>query len=242
MALKGSLEDLGVVDLVQFVHQAHKTGALVLNGANEQARLFYRNGNLTDARMGEHVGLEVLVRTIDWATGEFEFLQGAESDSQTIDMDLHRAVMNAVKLRDERKAEEERKRLEAQNRTAKTAGNGNKPVDADLSSILTQLIATTDNFLHVSVLDAEGRVIGEAASPKATTKGLDELRACLQSLAKQYPRTDLRRLFIEDEAGTIVLVKVSEDRTILAVADRGAPLGAVAVGVGRFVSRLTKVT
>ena len=100
MALKGNLEDLSVVDLVQFVHQTHKTGALVLNGDGGEAQLFYRDGDLIDARLGNEAGLEVLVRTVDWSRGEFEFQQGVEAQAETIQMDLHRAVMNAVKIRD----------------------------------------------------------------------------------------------------------------------------------------------
>src|SRR5579863_9437505 len=102
MALNGTLEELAVLDLVQFVNQAQLSGALVLKTASEQADLFYRKGALVHARLGDASGLEVLVRIVDWTAGTFFFQAGETAPAETIVMDLHRAVMFALKTRDER--------------------------------------------------------------------------------------------------------------------------------------------
>ena len=112
MALNGTLEELAVLDVVQFVNQAHLSGALVLKSAEEEAALFYRKGGLVDARLGEVSGLEVLVRIVDWTAGSFVFHPGMEAPGETIRMDLHRAVMYALKARDERKLENEKRKAE----------------------------------------------------------------------------------------------------------------------------------
>ena len=38
-----------------------------------------------------------------WNEGAFEFIPGAEPEARSIDLDLHRAVMQALKLHDELK-------------------------------------------------------------------------------------------------------------------------------------------
>jgi hypothetical protein len=235
MALRGSLDDLAVVDLIQFVHQARQTGALQLKGAGQEARLFYRQGALVDARSGPHAGLEVLIRVIDWTSGEFEFLAGQESSETTIDMDLHRAVMMAVKLRDERKAEEERQQAEraAQAKARAHAGNGHAA-----SEQLKQLVSMGDFLLHLCLLDGEGRLLGEAHGSRAENRDLAPVVAAMAEFARTYPRGEMKRMFIEDEAGTVVLAGVPGERLLLAIADRGAPLGAVSVTLGKLLAKL----
>jgi hypothetical protein len=49
----------------------------------------------------------------------------------------------------------------------------------------------------------------------------------------------MRRVFIEDRAGTVVLAGLSEGRVLIMVADGGTSLGGVSLGVGKLVSRLT---
>lgn len=233
MALRGSLDDLAVVDLIQFVHQARQTGALQLKGAGQEASLFYRQGALVDARSGPYAGLEVLVRVIDWTSGEFEFLAGQEASEVTIDMDLHRAVMMAVKLRDERKAEEERQRAERAARERAHANNGHAA-----SEHLRQLIGMGDFLLHLCLLDGEGKLLGEAHGSRAESGDLSPVVTAMAGFARTYPRGEMKRMFIEDEAGTVVLAGVPGERLLLAIAERGAPLGAVSVTLGKLLAKL----
>lgn len=85
MALSGTLEELAVLDVVQFANQTHMSGALVLTSpASEEAHLFYRKGKLVHARLGDQSGLEVLVRIMDWGKGTFTFQAGAAVPAETI--------------------------------------------------------------------------------------------------------------------------------------------------------------
>jgi len=231
MALKGSLEDLGVVDLIQFVHQAHKSGTLELSGPDGKAQFFYRKGSLVDARLGDCAGLEVLVCTVDWCTGEFEFLPGEDDREQTIQMDVHRAVMNAVKIRDERRMEEEKRRAEAQVKAQQAAV-------PTLGNQLREMISGIAFLQYACVLDSAGQPLGEARGANGGAKGIEDLRACLHQFARSYPREGMKRIFIEDRAGTVVLAGMSEGRVLITLADGSASLGGVALNVGKLVSRL----
>jgi predicted regulator of Ras-like GTPase activity (Roadblock/LC7/MglB family) len=232
MALKGTLQDLGVLDLVQFVNQARKTGALTLKGNDGEARLYYRQGKLVHAKLEDLSGLEVLVKAVDWDKGDFEFQDGIETQEETIRMDLHRAAMQAVKLRDERKLEEEKKRQAAEEAKARADA---QPALADQ---LQQLAAGADFLLHACVVGNDGRVQAAMQREQSADGDIKKLCASLMKIVKAYPRAEIRRAFFEDEAGTIVVARVSEESTLVAVADRGAALGAVTMAVNKIITRL----
>jgi len=69
MALKGTLADLGIVDLIQFPHAGRKTGHLMITGPDGDARLFYENGALVHASLNDIHGMDALVRIVDWGEG-----------------------------------------------------------------------------------------------------------------------------------------------------------------------------
>ena len=112
MALKGTLKDMAIIDLVQFPHSGRKTGHLIISGTDGEARLSYEKGSLVHAALGDVSGMDALVRVVDWNEGAFEFLPDVEPEARSIDLDLHRAVMQALKMHDELK----RKKSERQAR------------------------------------------------------------------------------------------------------------------------------
>lgn len=226
MALKGNLRDVAVVDLIQLLHTVHQTGLLVLTAGHRQARLYYRKGQLVDARAGEHSGLEALVEIVDWASGDFEFEQGVAPQEETIQMELLHVIMNALKIRDERK-EEERRRTEEESR-----------VRASQSAALTEELGTfaagADTLVYVGLADSSGVLLAEARNAKSPP-GVDELRDWLLRLVKSHPGTDFKKVFVDDEVGTAVIARTSAGRFAIVVAERGAPFGAVSLWVSKLV-------
>jgi hypothetical protein len=116
VALKGTLTDLGIVDLVQLPHVGRKTGQLVVTSPAGEAQLFYVNGAMVHARVGEYAGIDALSWVVDWREGSFEFQLDAVSPDKTISHDLPRTVMEALRLRDDRKLEDARRQAEEEAR------------------------------------------------------------------------------------------------------------------------------
>ena len=119
--LTGTLADIGIVELIQFPHTGRKTGELLINGKEMKARLFYDNGALHHALAGENEGLAALIEIVDWKEGQFEFHLNIRSEKKTIQLDLHRAVMQALKVRDERRQAEEEARRKAEEEARRRA-------------------------------------------------------------------------------------------------------------------------
>ncbi|MEW6137754.1 MAG: DUF4388 domain-containing protein [Thermodesulfobacteriota bacterium] len=225
MALKGSLADMAIIDLMQFPHTGRKTGHLIITGAEGEAKLFYENGSLVHAKLGEASGMEALVRVVDWSDGTFEFINDLEPEARSIELDLHRAVMQALKIHDELKAKE-------QQRAATFSDQGD--MDRVLVGKLTEFIGANDFVLHASVLDSDGRVRAAADGAEGTPEGIEELRSMLHTLMGSYSRGTVSRMLIQDNLGTVVLVRLHDGGCVIAIASERASLGSVSMSVGKL--------
>jgi hypothetical protein len=61
MALRGNLRDFTITQLLNLINLASKTGTLIVDGPADQAHIFFRNGKLAFARMGQEDGGLALV-------------------------------------------------------------------------------------------------------------------------------------------------------------------------------------
>ncbi len=230
MALKGTLADLGIIDLVQIPHGGRKTGHLVISGNKGEAKLFYEDGALVHASLGDVSGMDALVRIVDWSEGEFEFLPDVEPEARSINLDLHRAVMQALKIHDELKLEEEKRR----GRTDSEQGKD----DETLAAALSEFLGSNDFALHAGVLDSDGNIRASVDVPDGFPEGIEDLRSNLHALMQSHPRGGLNRILIDDNQGTVVLVRLRGGRSLIVVATKDASLGAVTMSVGRLAAGL----
>lgn len=226
MALNGTLQDLGTVELLQLPHSGRKTGELIVVTMDEQARFYYERGALVHAVCNEAQGMDVLVEAVGWKEGEFELRLGVEPPARTIEMDLHRAMMNALKIRDER----EKKRREHA-----TDSRCEAPMDAQTNQKLAAFVAEHDFAPYAAVLSERGKV---AAQSGRRPENLDTLTTALGDLLEAYPRAGLKRVFLDDEEGTVVLEKLPSTQLLMVLATPAARMGAVTLGVSKLAALL----
>jgi hypothetical protein len=226
MALRGTLAELGIVDLIQFPHSGRKSGKLMIKANGQEAKLYYDQGALVHVMLGELTGMDALVRVIDWQEGAFEFVSDEMATETSIERDLHRTLMTALKLHDEIKAEDERRK------GAKAGGGADEAVKARLE----QFMGSNDFTAHAEVLGVDGAIRGQASGKDGYPQGMDALRTSVMELDKAYPRPNLARIIIEDDLGTVVMVRLSDGGRLLVVARRGVSMGAISIGVGRLAA------
>lgn len=70
--LSGSLEDMGVVDLLQTFEISRKTGVGKIANGKREARIYFRDGKVVDAELGRLRGEEAVYRALIWTAGTFE--------------------------------------------------------------------------------------------------------------------------------------------------------------------------
>ncbi|NPV77301.1 MAG: DUF4388 domain-containing protein [Anaerolineae bacterium] len=95
MALRGNLRDFTVTQLLNLVSLAKKTGILVIEGSSEAARVWFRDGKLVYAQLGEEdVSLAaVLQRTNKISASQYRILR--ERASRMTDKELGLLLINA---------------------------------------------------------------------------------------------------------------------------------------------------
>jgi hypothetical protein len=103
--------------------------------------------------------------------------------------------------------------------------------DPASSTLLANLLAES-SFVHLSLIDAAGRLMAEATRPLHSTGDLERLRGVLHTLARSYPRAALGRVLVQDPGGTVVLVALPNERYLVAVADKAAQPGQVLMSIG----------
>lgn len=220
MALRGSLSDLNIVELVQVPAAGRKTGELFIAGLEGIARLYYLNGRLVHLETDELSGHDVLVEVIGWTEGEFEFRADVTAEETTFDSDLHRALMLALKERDERR--------QAAAAPASDESGGRR------HELLREFVAAHEFLRSACLLGEDGsaacRGHGEAAEPA----WFAELRRVLSDLMGTYPRAGLQRVLFEDDEGTVVMSRLADGTALVVAATSGTTLGAVSVAVERF--------
>jgi CheY-like chemotaxis protein len=68
----GSLEGMGVVDLLQTIEMGRKSGTIAFDRKPFEGKMWFANGQITDATCGELEGEEAVYRLLTWEKGSFE--------------------------------------------------------------------------------------------------------------------------------------------------------------------------
>lgn len=84
MAVKGNLKDISLTNLVQMQAQSGMTGRLSVQHAEDQALIFFAEGELIHAELGVVSGKDAFYQALAWEEGEFELESDLVSPSQTI--------------------------------------------------------------------------------------------------------------------------------------------------------------
>jgi CRP/FNR family transcriptional regulator, cyclic AMP receptor protein len=99
----GKLSMISLVDLVQTLNQSRRTGTLVLTYFGQQARLGFRNGQMSTAICGEFLGEEAFFTVVCWPDGDFCFEQAepAADAPGKVKTDIMGLMMEGMRRMDE---------------------------------------------------------------------------------------------------------------------------------------------
>ncbi len=98
----GSLEDMGVVDLLQTFEVSRKSGvARISDGGHKEATIYFRDGKVVDAELGRLRGEEAIYRTLIWNAGDFEVELAPVSRPDVIPTSTQGLLMEGMRRVDE---------------------------------------------------------------------------------------------------------------------------------------------
>jgi DNA-binding response OmpR family regulator len=99
--LRGSLQQMNVIDLVQSLELSRKTCKLILTNGHEQCDLYSNEGQITHAVYGSLVGDEAVYKALLWTDGSFQIDFMASSAEQTTTRSTQGLLMEGLRLLDE---------------------------------------------------------------------------------------------------------------------------------------------
>ncbi len=100
--LSGSLEDMGVVDLLQTFEVSRKSGvARITDGGRREVVVFFRDGKVVDAELGRLRGEEAVYRALLWSRGAFDVEFQAVTNADVIPTSTQGLLMEGMRRVDE---------------------------------------------------------------------------------------------------------------------------------------------
>lgn len=156
MAMQGDLRDMTVADLIQHNCQDHKVARLMVEHDDQQATLFFKDGTVQHATMGEFEGEEVVYQIVNWQNGQFSLEMDQEPPAVTIHRSWSGLLLEAARRLDE-------SQLTVELSEAHTEDN---QMASDLNKILKDLSEQVDGFIATAVVGMDGLGIAQHSRSK----------------------------------------------------------------------------
>jgi hypothetical protein len=101
--LRGSLQSISLMDVVQLLNVNRKTGKLIVNQGKTTGILYVLNGDVVHAETPQVLGEPGAFEILEWDKGEFEFVTTKFKAPTTIRRSVPDLLMEAARTADSRK-------------------------------------------------------------------------------------------------------------------------------------------
>lgn len=99
--LRGTLAQMGVIDLLQSLEMGRKTCALTLITSSERCTMYFADGQITHAECGRLVGDDAVYHAVAWNEGKFRIDFTGRSARQTTKKTTQALLLEGLRLLDE---------------------------------------------------------------------------------------------------------------------------------------------
>ena len=99
--VSGSLEEMGLPDMVQILAQGRKTGALKITAGNEKGEIHFVNGEIFNASFGKLKAEDAVYAMIRLRSGDFALDPNFKSDARVINMSAEGLLLEGMRRLDE---------------------------------------------------------------------------------------------------------------------------------------------
>ena len=266
MALQGNLRDMAVADLIQQYGQDEKTAVLHITHGNEEAILYFHEGTVAHAELGDQDGEEVVYHALGWEDGAFSLEMDVSPPTISITRSwsglllegarrLDEADQEAEILAAEKEMEEKIAAQEAADKKAAAAKVAQKPKvkkmarkrKSDmLADVLSELLQESADIVGAGVVGTDGLVY----SANVPFKGMEEdmvgaAAAAAFGLSKrgvnQLHRGDFTRTLIQGTDGNIIIVGLNPETLLIVLTPDAINLGMAFAEVRDAVGQLQEI-
>jgi hypothetical protein len=101
MAVQGKLKDIGLSSLISVNCNEMNKAHLLVQREDEEASIFFEQGNIVHATMQDLEGEDVLYKLLHWEDGDFTLEQGVDAPKQTVKKAWSGILLEGMKRIDE---------------------------------------------------------------------------------------------------------------------------------------------
>lgn len=106
MAVTGNLKDISLTNLIQVNAQSGFSGCLSVQKAEENAQIYFTEGEIIHAVLGEISGRDAFNQILGWDDGEFDLATGIAAPVTTINASWSDLILGGLQYLDENSADE----------------------------------------------------------------------------------------------------------------------------------------
>ena len=99
--IRGRLAEMNLIDLFQSLELGQKTCGLTLSKDGQECSMYFLEGQLHHAKLGDVVGDDAVYRVAGWADGSFQIDFNARSSAKSTTKSTQGLLMEALRLLDE---------------------------------------------------------------------------------------------------------------------------------------------
>lgn len=222
MALQGSLKEMTVADLIQHNCLDNKTARLTIDQNGQSALLFFKDGQVAHAAMGDLQGEEVVFQILNWHDGRFTLEMGFKSPTVSISRSWSGLLLEGARRLDES--------------AGQTNGSPNPPsvtyANGTYQDRLSDVFRGLSDIEGMAVIGVDGEVLA-ARLPQAT---LDQdevgaIGAAILGLSKrsvdQLKRSNFKQAYLQGTQGNIIITNITDEVLFVGLTPNDVNLGFV---------------
>lgn len=239
--MQGNIRDMAVPDLIQHTCQDRKTARVTFSNGARKAMLFFKDGEIIHASLGNAEGEEVVYKILSWKEGTFTLENGVKAPKSSI----KRSWTGLLLLGAQRLDEEEFLHTQSpQPNLPEVKAMATR--SEKLASTLAKLLTDSSDIEGIAVVGTDGLVL----SANVPQKQLEEemvgaVSAAILGLsnrsAGQLKRGTLARTLIQGEDGNIIVASLNADTLLVGLTPKNVNLGMVFMEIKAMVQTISEV-
>jgi predicted regulator of Ras-like GTPase activity (Roadblock/LC7/MglB family) len=242
MSLQGNLQDMAVADLIQHNCQDRKTARLEVEHNGQIATLFFHEGDVQHAAMGNLQGEEVVYRLLDWQEGQFTLEMDQTPPTVTINRSWSSLLLEGARRLDEA--------THLSTHQFETLQQEKKAMTKKRSEILADslagLLQESTDIQGVAIVGVDGLVY----SANVPQRDMDEemvgaTSAAILGLSKrsatQLRRGNFKQTLIQGDDGNIIVSSINDETLLIGLTPSNVNLGMAFAEMRNMVSVLNGV-
>lgn len=228
MALKGSLTDVHMSDLIQWNCQTGGQGRLTVQQGERTGVLYFAAGEVVHAQLGEKVGAEAVYELLGWESGTFEVEQNVAAPARSIQMPWSALLIEGLRRLDEQRREISSERKETVDMSEKTRSQR-------LQDTLNGIVSGSTDIQGVAIVSMDGLIMGAVLPAGTEQMRVGAVAASILNLAGrsvgQLGRGELQLAILQGSNGYVVLTPGGKNATFVALTGLNVNLGMVLLEV-----------